>query len=122
MPPGAFVDPGNQSGRRRHACRCLDEAANFLLVQAAEGDLLADRFAQELGEQIGQRMPPRQGHVAERADDQEWNVAQASGDKLQEQKRRPVGTLEIVEYEDDRARPGCAGKEGGDPVEKPEPG
>src|SRR5215203_7223346 len=70
------------------------------------------RLRHELGQGGRQRSPQGRIDIAVGTDDQEAAVVQPAGDELQEQKRRFVSGVKVVEHDHERASPSGALKEG----------
>ena len=96
-----------------------DVGRHILLGQTRECDDLRDGLTYENGQRGGDL--GRHGVDAPvRAEDQDTHRRKLARDELQEEQRRCVGRVEIVEEEDGRALLGCGSQEGRHGVEEPE--
>ena len=100
---------------------CRDEARHLVLGEAAERQPLAVRLARELAEHVRERIMPADLDVAIRADDEQPRVADGAHQKLQQQERRLVGAVEIVEQQHQRRGARRALKVRRHGVERPKP-
>ena len=75
---------------------------DVLLGQPGERHGQRDRLARELGERSLQRIGGRRVHVAAGADDHHPALGELAGDELQQQQRRLVRGVQVVEHEHER--------------------
>ena len=97
----------------RRACGQLDQAGDLGHVEPTESDRAGDRLAANLGHGLVQRIAGLGLGVSVGADENDARLAQRAGEELQEQQRRRVGGVQIIEYENDGLRVAAARKEGG---------
>ena len=96
QPPDLAVDL--MTGSACHQLRDL------VRVQAGEGDAFDARGAVQAGEQAPQRMARVQVGVAERRDQQQWQVRGGGRDVVEQRERLLVRPLQIIEHDGDGAR------------------
>ena len=98
------VDHVDELRRWCDAARCLDEAADVLLGQAAQQDPLEAALAAQLGECLRERVPARELDVAVGADEQQARAGELARDELEQAQRSLVRPVQIVEHEHERLR------------------
>ena len=86
--------------------RQLDVARDVELGQAGQPQPAGRVVTVELGQRGPQRVIARQLHVSVGSDDEDLHVRDLAGDELQQQQRRRVGGLQVVEHQDERCRAG----------------
>jgi hypothetical protein len=79
------------------------------------------RLADELTEHLEQRMFAAYLHVSIRRDDHDGHVAELSGEKLQQEQRRRIGSVEIIDDEEKWLAPSGVAQESRNAVEQAEP-
>ena len=98
--PGLVADRLGEVGRRPvDAGGELDEAGDPLRAETVEGDAARALDRPQVGERLGERMMAPELDVAVGADDQQSGVREAPGDEAQQQQRRLVGPVQVVEDE-----------------------
>ena len=96
----ASTSSGGDGGGRRE----LDVAADVLLAQPGEGQVRRLRLADELREGSDQGIPQHRVDVAVGADDEQPGVVDRSGDELEQEQRRLVRGVHVVEHEHEGLR------------------
>src|SRR5207248_7617418 len=95
----------------------LDEARDIADVETGERKALRAGLTAQFSHHGRQRVPRRRIDVAIRAEHEQPAVCQFAGEELQEEQRRLVGGVEVVEDEDNRSgsrrarEKGCSGPE-----------
>ena len=103
LPAGLVVNRLGELGRRTVDARGeLDVLGDPPRVEPAQRHPAYSLDAEQLAERLGQRVVAPELDVAIGADQQEAAVCQAPSDKSQQQQRRLVGPVQIVEDEDHR--------------------
>ena len=92
-----------------------DQVAQLVGAEAVEHDSLERMLAAHLGERLRERMPCVDFGVPEGPDDQQRTGLRGPEHVLEQQQRRPVGPVQIV---DDEQRAGRPRELGGDRVEQ----
>ena len=111
---------GELGGRAIDAGGELDVAGDSVGVEAVQCDSTRGVDLGELAERCGKRVVAAELDVAVGADDQQAGVGEPAGEEAQQQQRRLVGPVQIVEHDDQRAGARGAAEELGDGVEDPE--
>ena len=111
-------------GRRRAAVDVVVDSAGDPFVHRTFAETTQrkrDALTAEVGDDLRQlRMPPHLG-LAIGDDDEQLVFAQRPGDESQQQERREVGGVRVVENQDERHLRGRGAEERGDGVEDMEP-
>ena len=102
---------GGDAPGRRGARRGADHLRDRVGFEPAEPDQADRGFAGELGDRRRQRVSWRQLDVAVGADDEEVHLADLAGEELEQQDRRRVGRLQVVEDDHNRALAGGIAEE-----------
>ena len=84
---------------------------HLALAQPAEREAAGDRLARDLGERLRQRSSRDRVDVAVGAEQQHVRRAELAGEEPQQQQRRRVGRVQVVEHEHER--PALARRSGG---------
>jgi hypothetical protein len=122
VPRRRLVDGGGQPRRDVPSRRHAGERGHLLPAQAGQADPLAGRLPPQLGQEAAQRVPAADLDVPVRAEGEDATLAQPAGEELQEEQRRDVRPVEVVEDDDQGLRGGGGAQEGVDAVEEPEAG
>ena len=85
---------------RLDACGHLDEAGHIALGEPSQGDALNQALAREVGQDLGERMATRQLHVAVRPEHQDARPRELPREELEEEQRRRVRPVEVVQEHD----------------------
>jgi hypothetical protein len=101
--------------------RQRDEAGDVELAQAAQRQPASRVVPGELGQRRPQRVVAQQLDVSIRDEDEDLGVRHFAGEELQEQQRRRVCGVQVVEHQPERMRRGRPAQEGRRGVEEPEP-
>ncbi len=117
---GLAVHRRDELGRRCRPRRHLDVARHVVLGEAAQGETASHGLAGQVAERLEQRMLAAELHVAIGADHEEPRRTHLARQELQQQERRLIGPLDVVQDEDQRLRAGGVPQKGGDAVEEPE--
>ena len=89
--------PGPRAGRK------LDVLGHVGGAQPGERQLARVGLPHQLGHRRGERVAGRRVDIAIRGHDEQAAVVQPAGDKLQQEERRLVGGMQVVEHDDERA-------------------
>ena len=81
--------------------RALHDPDDVGLLEPLERDPLDALFAMQVGEHLGQRVPAREIGFSIGADDERVHALAPRDDVLQEQKRRLVRPVQVVEHENE---------------------
>ena len=115
------VDYRHHTVAWRHSGDLLDETGDVRLGEAEQRDMPRRPLARELGQGEGQGVVPAQVDVAIGAQDEDGGVAEFACDELQQQQRRRIGGVQVVEYEHERLVSTGVVKERRDCVEETKP-
>ena len=96
-----LVDRAHDAVGGTAARDALDELGDVALAQPAQRQPLA--VAVDVGNRAGHRRVQARLRFAVRADDEDRSVAQMDGEERQQQQRRLVGAVQVVEDQDERA-------------------
>jgi hypothetical protein len=102
------------------AADLLDHRGDLVLVQPTEPDVTRNWLPAGLRDRLVQRLPPRLG-VPMGADDHQVGVVERACEESQEEQRRLVGRMEVVEDQHDRLSLARRPQERGGRVEETEP-
>ncbi len=116
---GLSIDRLDQSGRSCHSRDQLDEASHVGLCQAPHEDALEELLAGQLSKRLGEGVASGDVDVAIRADHQQPGIGQVAGQELQQQQRRAVRPVQILQNEHQRLVAGSILEKGGNRVKQP---
>ena len=103
---GLAVHRLREDRRRLLLADGFDERLHLVAVEPAQQHALVEVLSPQRGDHVGERMGAVELDVAIRAHDQDALATQVARQVLQQQERRLVGPVEVVEHEHDRtARP-----------------
>ncbi len=119
---GLPVDSLHQGLGRLNPGGDLDEAGHVALAEAAQEDALAELSAGQLAERVSEGMLASQLHVAVCSENHQAGAAQLPRQELQQEERRLVGPVEVVQDEDDGLAVARVLEERRDGVEQAEAG
>ena len=114
-------DGGDQPRRRRLAGGALDEAGHLVPAQALERQGLTVRLAHHFSADLYQWMVPVQPDVAVGADEEQPGIRACSGHEPEQEQRRDVEPVEILENEDQWLAARAGVETAGEAVEQAEP-
>lgn len=109
---GLAVDRLGEGPRGLLLADRVDERLHLVAVETTQEGPLVEVLAAERGDRIGERVRSVELDVAVRAHDQDALAAQVAGEVLEEQQRRLVGPVQVVEDQDQRAGRRRVGEEG----------
>ena len=115
---GLAVDRRDQARRRRDVRALLQEASDVGLGQAAQHDALTGLQASELGQSLGQGVAAAQLDVAIGRDHEQPRRPELAGEELEQQERRLVRPVQIVEHQDQGRAPRGVAQEADHRVEE----
>ena len=119
VPLGLAMDCCEERVGRPGPGRDLHEPGHVTLTEAPQRDRLGEASPIELPQGSGKGVRGGQSLVV-RSDDQEAGVAELGGEELQQQQRRCVRRVEVIEDDHHRPLSGCILQQPGDGVEKAE--
>ena len=100
---GLLVQGMGECTRGAHPGPHPDELGGLGLAEPPEVELGGEAVPAQLAERVRERVPALGRPV--RADDQQARRVRGASEMAQQQQRRPVGPLEVVEHEQHRRRP-----------------
>ena len=118
---GAVVDRRGQGLGRIDLGREREEAGDVVLGQPAQRQPPRGVVPGELGQRRPQRVIAAQVDLAVGTHDQDPRVRDRAGEELEEQQRRRVGRLEVVEHQHERRGAGRVAQKRRRRVEEPKP-
>jgi hypothetical protein len=116
----AFVDPVRQRRRRPDWGRERHVGADLARTQARQPDQRGTWLAQDLRDRRSQRVAWGGVDIPVRTHNQHPGVADRAGDELEQQQRRLVGRVQVVERDKQRPVPGGGVEPRGGSLEQPE--
>jgi hypothetical protein len=116
---GLLAQPPDEarSDPRPHAVG--DQGAGAGLVESSEHEAVVAALATKVGQEVDERVVPGDLDVAERADDQQVPELLVAEQVAEEKQSRLVGPVQVVQHEQERPFPACAGQQGDDRLEEP---
>jgi hypothetical protein len=115
----------SMDGCSKRRCGCtggqLDIPPDVLLAEAAECHAAGHGFAHQLAEDLKERVLPGDLDVAIGGDDHDVHGAELAGQELEQQQRRHVGGVQVIQDEQQRLVPAGIAQERGDAVEQAKP-
>ena len=115
---GLLVEGMGERARRRLAGAEPYQLSGVEFAQAADVELGREPVALQLGQRVAERVAAALGGAV-RAQDQQPGRAGGSRQMAQEQKRRPVGPLEVVQHQQHGRRARQLGEQPEDRLEQP---
>ena len=119
VPLGLAADRAGERLRHLLAAECHEHRLDVVLGQTPQENALDGAFLPERRQHRGQRMPGRHFDVAVRGDHQQARRGQLAGEEAEQEQRRRVGPVEVVEDEDERPRPSGAREERREGIKQP---
>ena len=115
---GLGMDCRHGSSFGRDARDVGDVIRNVVVRKTAEGDATDERLSHELGERGAERVAQRRVDVAVRGNEQQPRPHDFARDEPEEEQRRLVGGMQVVEEHDERALSGDGVEEGNSCIEQ----
>ena len=119
---GLRVDHRDERPGGGHTGGHLDVPADVLLAEPVQRDAAGDRLPRQVPERLEERMLPPKLEVAVRPDHEEAGGLHRARQELEQQQRRRVRRMQVVEDEHEGLAAGGVLEEGRDAVEEAEAG